>query len=314
MDNRWRFEIYLVNVRASVAAVILFSFIFLFLSYSQPVFSQNHIHRFSHGLIWKVEKTGLKASYLVGTMHVSDSRVTQFSSTLKGLINSCDSLTLEAKFDAHSQQLMLRTMLLQNGKRLSDYITGQELKVVVESLTPASFNAQMVALLKPWAATLLLSMPKSSEGIAMDAILQERFISLKKPVHQLESPMEQINLFEQLSIADQVEMLRETIAEVDTIDTLLEETLRLYLSEDIAGLLQLNNEYVSASNSKVLTLFLRQLVENRNHTMFDRMQVRLKEGNAMIAVGALHLPGNEGLLFLLESAGYRLISILQGYN
>ena len=311
MDSRWGFDALLINVRYRFSALILFSAVFIIIGYSQPVFSQNNIQKFSHGLIWKVEKKGLKPSYLVGTMHVSDSRVTQFGSTLKGLIGSCDSLTLEAKFDANSQQLMLKAMLLNNGRRLSDYITGQELKIVEKSLAPASFNAQMVALLKPWAATLLLSMPKSSEGMAMDALLQKHFVSQQKPVYQLESPMEQINLFEQLGIADQVGMLRETIAEVDTIDTLLDETLRLYLAEDIAGLLQLNNEYVSASLSEVLPLFMRRLVENRNHTMFDRMQVRLKEGNALIAVGALHLPGDEGLLFLLESAGYGLTSIFQ---
>jgi uncharacterized protein YbaP (TraB family) len=35
----------------------------------------------------------------------------------------------------------------------------------------------------------------------------------------------------------------------------------------------------------------------------------LKQGGAFIAVGAAHLPGEAGLLFRLEQAGYRVISV-----
>ena len=40
--------------------------------------------------------------------------------------------------------------------------------------------------------------------------------------------------------------------------------------------------------------------------MAKRMQQRLKEGQAFIAVGALHLPGKEGILSLLEQQGYQV--------
>jgi uncharacterized protein YbaP (TraB family) len=38
--------------------------------------------------------------------------------------------------------------------------------------------------------------------------------------------------------------------------------------------------------------------------MADRMQPYLKQGKAFVAVGALHLPGEQGLLKLLEQRGY----------
>jgi hypothetical protein len=52
-----------------------------------------------------------------------------------------------------------------------------------------------------------------------------------------------------------------------------------------------------------------RLLRQRNLLMLERMQLRLKEGNAFIAVGAMHLPGEEGLLQLLRRAGYRVTSI-----
>jgi uncharacterized protein YbaP (TraB family) len=38
--------------------------------------------------------------------------------------------------------------------------------------------------------------------------------------------------------------------------------------------------------------------------MAERMRQYLQQGNAFVAVGALHLPGEEGLLNLLEQQGY----------
>jgi uncharacterized protein len=43
--------------------------------------------------------------------------------------------------------------------------------------------------------------------------------------------------------------------------------------------------------------------------MVKRMQAFLSEGNAFIAIGALHLPGNEGVLSLLENQGYKITAI-----
>ena len=57
---------------------------------------------------------------------------------------------------------------------------------------------------------------------------------------------------------------------------------------------------------RVAQLFTSQVVVNRNRRMLERMQPRLREGNAFIAVGALHLPGKDGLLTLLRNKGYRV--------
>ena len=281
------------------------------LGYSSHAYAQKNILRYSHGLIWKIEKDNMRPSYLLGTMHVADSRVTHFGDTINGLIGRCDSLTLEAKFDENAQAEMFKAMMLRNNKRLDEYISEDEMAILLSSLASQPMMAQMVVLLKPWAATLLLSMPQNSSGMAMDAKLQGRFTALNKPVYQLESPMEQINIFEQLAISDQVEMLRETIAHVDEIEDVLQETLERYLAEDIAGLLQLNNKHLAESKVKALPTFLRRLVEDRNVIMASRMQERLNEGNALIAVGALHLPGDEGLLSLLEALGYRLTNFIK---
>ena len=43
--------------------------------------------------------------------------------------------------------------------------------------------------------------------------------------------------------------------------------------------------------------------------MVARMMPRLGEGNALVAVGALHLPGRQGILNLLAQEGYHIARV-----
>jgi uncharacterized protein YbaP (TraB family) len=54
---------------------------------------------------------------------------------------------------------------------------------------------------------------------------------------------------------------------------------------------------------------MKQLSEERNLKMAQRVQTHLAAGNAFIAVGALHLIGESGLLVQLRQRGYRLSAI-----
>ena len=74
----------------------------------------------------------------------------------------------------------------------------------------------------------------------------------------------------------------------------------------IAGLVALSHEFDAATpqEQKSAEAFLRRLIDDRNVHMIERMLPRLKQGAAFIAIGALHLPGEKGILQLLTERGY----------
>ena len=43
--------------------------------------------------------------------------------------------------------------------------------------------------------------------------------------------------------------------------------------------------------------------------MVERMEQLLRQGNAFVAVGALHLPGDHGILQLLSDDGYQVTRV-----
>ena len=57
------------------------------------------------------------------------------------------------------------------------------------------------------------------------------------------------------------------------------------------------------------SVFDQRLLFDRNTRMVERMQPQLKSGNAFIAVGALHLYGERGVLSLLAREGFRITRV-----
>ena len=60
---------------------------------------------------------------------------------------------------------------------------------------------------------------------------------------------------------------------------------------------------MSAEERDAQDVFTRLLLVRRNATMVERMEPLLKEG-ALVAVGALHLAGRDGLIARVREAGY----------
>jgi hypothetical protein len=155
---------------------------------------------------------------------------------------------------------------------------------------------------------MALSMPKSGGGLPLDFALQLEATKQGKPTHGLETIAEQMGAFDGLSLSDQVSLLAHTIANASELDDQINELLNTYLTRDLDALVALEVKHRPADDS-AYRAFMDRLLRQRNLRMLERMAPRLKEGNAFIAVGALHLPGEEGLLRLLRRAGYRVTPI-----
>jgi uncharacterized protein YbaP (TraB family) len=53
----------------------------------------------------------------------------------------------------------------------------------------------------------------------------------------------------------------------------------------------------------------RRMLDDRNARMVERMLPRFEEGGAFIAIGAAHLPGEQGVLALLERRGFGVVRV-----
>ena len=70
---------------------------------------------------------------------------------------------------------------------------------------------------KPWAVMAMLSMPKPTGGMILDMVLNQRAQANGKPVSGLETMQEQLSVFENLSLEDQITLLEMTLNQADAL-------------------------------------------------------------------------------------------------
>jgi uncharacterized protein YbaP (TraB family) len=258
----------------------------------------------SHGLLWELSKPGIEPAYLFGTIHSEDPGVLQLPQPVQQAIDRCNTVVLEMLLDAEAMMYSSTAMLMMDGRMLSDIIGKPLFRQAASAIRSRGIQELVLERMKPWAVAVILSMPASETGLVLDMMLYQNALEQGKSVHGLETVEEQLNVFEALPEKDQVLLLQDAVENFPELDVLHAEILEAYKQRDLAGLMALSEAAMQAGDQQLADEFQQHLVVDRNHRMSDRMQVYLRQGKVFVAVGALHLPGEEGLLNLLEQQGF----------
>jgi hypothetical protein len=264
---------------------------------------------FEKGLLWKVERDGATPSYVFGTMHSEDERVLDLPREVKEIFDDSSSYTMEVLLDMNAALQMSQAMMLTDGKDLKALLGTELYGKVVPLMAQRGVPEMVLPAFKPWAVFVTLSMPPPKTGVFLDAMLHQEAEAQKKKVHGLESVAEQLSVFEKMSLKDQIEMVADTVKHHDEMPAAIEELLNVYLKRDLRGLQDVNAKYMAIGDPALGDRLMDTLIDQRNLRMVERMQARLKEGNAFVAVGALHLPGENGILNMLAKKGYRVTAV-----
>ncbi len=156
--------------------------------------------------------------------------------------------------------------------------------------------------MKPWAASLIMNYPPNM-GTVLDLELLRMAQNNGNEIYGLETMEEQANVLNDMDNEAQLRLLTDSVCHYDIVIEDFEKMKALYLNRDLQGLFAYSHRY-SISNDAVYEELLEKLLTKRNYIMAERMQPMLKDGNAFIAIGAMHLPGDEGVLHLLMQRHY----------
>jgi uncharacterized protein YbaP (TraB family) len=131
-------------------------------------------------------------------------------------------------------------------------------------------------------------------------------------VFQIEGVEEQIFTFDELPMEAQVALLKHSLAHRDELAELGERTLEAYLARDLQAIWRLREEFAArhAEIAVYQAALTKRIIHDRSVVMAFRMQRELRRGNAFVALGALHLYGDKGVLALLEQDGWRARRVL----
>jgi uncharacterized protein YbaP (TraB family) len=288
-----------LKVHRSGSAVLLVGLLFFLLVVSLQASEDKN-----YGLLWEVSKPGSEAAYLFGTIHSEDPEVLKLAQPVQQAIDRSDTVVLEMLLDVEAMMYSSVAMLMPDGRVLSGIIGEPLFQQTALAIQSRGIPEIVLERMKPWAAAVTLSMPASKTGQVLDMMLYQDALQQGKVVHGLETIQEQLNVFESLSEADQISMLEEAVENFPDLDAMYADLLDAYKQRDLAGLMALNEASMKAGDPQLADEFQQRLIIDRNHRMSERMQQYLRQGKVFVAVGALHLPGEDGLLNLLEQQGY----------
>lgn len=260
-------------------------------------------------VFYSVESDDGKLSWLLGTVHTEDSRVLDFPPALLEVVEQADRLALELVPDQDMLGELNRAMNLQSGQRLEDLIPDALYRQVVEALGEYGMESPAINRMQPWAAAMTLSLPPPETGLFMDLALAFRAARAGTPVSGLETLDEQLDFLIGLGPEAHVRMLESAVADFDGERELFEDLITAYLDGDLERLQTLAESELDAMGEDVREQFRQKGIIDRNRTMAERARPMIEEGGVLIAVGALHLPGERGLIALLREQGFRVEAI-----
>ena len=298
-----------MNVKQSNQHRYLIWHLVVALAFASAVFGVQAGDRFDKGLLWKIEPVGAAPSYLFGTMHSDDPRVVQLPAPVQQAFDRAASVTLEVELDPQALISLATALMLTDGSNLESLIGRDLYNRTLQVMRAQGIPDLVVANMKPWAVAVTLMTPPNQSGAVLDQVLYQQAISSGKNVSGLETVAEQMALFDGLPLSDQITLLRDTLDNLPDIAQMLEELRVAYLDRNLKRLVEINEASMQDSNPQLAKDFNQKVIIDRNHRMAERMKSRLQEGNHFIAVGALHLPGEEGLLTLLSGQGYRVTRV-----
>lgn len=267
--------------------------------------------RFSQGILWRIGYRDKPASHLFGTIHVADPRLAALPQPVARAFEAARSLTLEFTADGYARERFLEAAMFADRQTLEEKIGGSDFERVVEQLAPIGLSREFILKLKPWGVLVNLRNPRGAKpgsGPPLDAQLVARARARRLELHAMESVEEQIFTFDEFPMDSQVALLHHALEHQAELLAMSERTLEAYLERDLDAIWRVQTDYVrrypaiAAHNA----VFVKRVIFDRSVVMAFRMQRQLRSGNAFVAVGALHLHGEKGVLKLLEEDGYRV--------
>ena len=263
--------------------------------------------RFQRGLLWRLTRKDVAPSHVYGTIHVADARLAVLPPPVKKAFDGAKSLMLEFVPDRYARERFLEAAMFPDHQTLEQQIGAEDFERAVQHLAPIGLPRDFINKLKPWGVLLNLRNPGGQDGSPLDTQLLELARERRMPLAQIEGVEEQIFTFDEFPMESQVALLKHSLANGAELRELAARTLEAYLARDLAAIWRLREQFVArhpaiAAHQAVMT---KRVVHDRSVVMAFRMQRQLRRGNAFVALGALHLYGEKGVLALLEADDYQ---------
>jgi len=262
-------------------------------------------------LCWRISGNGLKhPAYLYGTMHVSDRRVFNFGDKVNKAFAESKAYAMELDPEKAMSLTTLTKMMMTDGTKISKLIPDSDYHFL-DSMMRVSTGMGMALYntMEPIIVSTILD--EFGMGISkmdttetkmdeeMDLYFYKNAKKDKKKVIGIETVDEQIGAMHSLNYQEQADLLVQSIEDIKKGPKSSDmDLMQYYIAQNLDSLLSMNDKQPMPPK------LYKALITDRNIRMADRIDLFIHKLPTFIAVGALHLPGPDGVISLLRKKGY----------
>ncbi len=294
-----------MKIYLAVALVIL-------LAMTAWVSAKEEAATFEEGLFWKIEKDGEYIGHIFGTLHMNDERIGVLHEKVNKVLDDSNSFAMEAFPSDHywnpyqGGQLIKHDMVLPKGETLEALVGKETYQEIEDVLSGLGMERKFINTLRPWAAMRSFAVKAESNAVILDYALLERAAEQRKELFQVESIEEFIVTLQEMPLEAQIALLKFTVASYDEMRNIIDDMLDAYLKQDLKAMYEISTRFIpdEPENKQWRDIYLRHVIEIRNIVMEHYMRAPMRRKDTFIAVGAVHLYGDKGVLALMEKDGY----------
>ncbi len=259
-------------------------------------------------LLWKISGNGLvEDSYLFGTIHLICPDQFMMDDRIKEAFENTDQLVMELDMDDPTMQQKMQQLSLNAGMKNLEPQIKEEYKEALNKFLMENYGANIsqFGVLKPFvlSSMIMLKQLPCEQIESYELFFTNLATEQQKEILGLETVEFQMQVFDQIPIDYQLDELGKMVTE-DYTQKEFAKMIEAYQAEDLDQLYKMIAESGTMTGD-----FAEIMLDDRNEEWIDDMENLMKEEATFFAVGAGHLGGENGVISLLEKAGYKVEAV-----
>jgi uncharacterized protein YbaP (TraB family) len=275
---------------------------------------------FAEGLLWKAVR-GETEIIFFGTYHFPHEDTQAHLKAVTPYIAAADQVYLEvSNADSAKMERDMAAdpslMFIMEGPTLPDLLGDEDWALFAAEMRARGIAPFFAAKFKPtWAAMMLGIGPCEArsgalEGKGIDVLVGEHAAEIGNPSRSLEDYRALMTMMDSFPMQDQLDMIRMFFAWSGNPDDMAYTLRQKYLQEEVALIWAFSRKMTldlgGEGAMEDFRLFEQKMLTERNASWVDRLLEQASGQKVFAAVGAAHLPGEVGVLRLLQEEGFEV--------
>ena len=261
---------------------------------------------------WKVESpaAGGGSAHLLGSVHFGRPDFRFDPAILEGF-ESSDGLVMELAPEDVTPERMLALLQemgrLPEDRTLSELLSPEAYRALAQALERSGYSIAGLDPFEPWVSIIFLaSLAAQGGGLSREEGVEAHFIEraeARLEIIGLETPEEQMTVFDSMPLELQEEILRGLVGEGDAFGEVTDAIVEAWLRGDSERLAEL--ALIGSHQDEGAKAFQQAMYLERNRKMAREIAELIDRGGEwFVVIGAAHMVGDEGIPALLEKRGY----------